>query len=247
MNRVVIAGNWKMHKTIDEAVQFVEELKKEDLGTEVEAHLYVPAVYLDRLSNLVKGSNIVVGAQNVHQELKGAFTGEIAISMLESVNIKNTLVGHSERRQYFNETDVIVNQKTILCLENGISPVVCVGETLEERDAKVTNQVLKDQTTKALKGVSETDMEKVIIAYEPVWAIGTGKTSTPEDANDACKYIREVVKDIYNEEIANNLVIQYGGSVKPDNVKEILAQSDINGALVGGASLEKDSFVQLIK
>lgn len=245
--RTVVAGNWKMNKTLEEAKEFVQNLTKESLENNVEVELYVPSVYLMVLNTLIKDSKVKLGAQNIHQEKSGAYTGEISVSMLKSIGIERTLVGHSERRQYFNENDKIVNQKTLLCLENGIKPVVCIGETLDQKDANITNSVLKDQTKEALKNVTKEDLKNVIIAYEPVWAIGTGKTATANDANEACKYVREVVESLYDKEAAENLVIQYGGSVKPDNVSEILSQSDINGALVGGASLELDSFLQLIK
>lgn len=248
MNRIVIAGNWKMNKTFQEAEEFVKGLIKEDLAKiDAEIQLFVPALYLKSLIELTKGSKVVIGAQNIHQEVAGAYTGEISVDMLNSIKISDTLIGHSERRQYFNETNDIVNKKTLLALKNGIKPVVCIGETLEEREANITNQVLKTQTVEALKDVVQADMEKIIVAYEPVWAIGTGKTATANDANEACKYVRSVVEELYGTEIAQNLVIQYGGSVKPDNVQEILAQSDINGALVGGASLELASYLKLIK
>ncbi|MFV0288775.1 MAG: triose-phosphate isomerase [Mycoplasmatales bacterium] len=248
MNRIVIAGNWKMNKTFQEAEEFVKGLIKEDLAKiDAEIQLFVPALYLKSLTELTKGSKVVIGAQNIHQEVAGAYTGEISVDMLNSIKISDTLIGHSERRQYFNETNDIVNKKTLLALKNGIKPVVCIGETLEEREANITNQVLKTQTVEALKDVVQADMEKIIVAYEPVWAIGTGKTATANDANEACKYVRSVVEELYGTEIAQNLVIQYGGSVKPDNVQEILAQSDINGALVGGASLELASYLKLIK
>ncbi len=248
MKRTVVAGNWKMNKTLEEAKEFIVDLTSNKLPNDnIEVELYVPSVYLMVLNTYVKDTNIKLGAQNIYQELSGAFTGETSITMLKSIGIERTLVGHSERREYFNETDKIVNQKVLLCLENDIKPVVCIGETLDQREANITNNVLKTQVTEALKNVTKEDMENIIIAYEPVWAIGTGVTATAEDANEACKYVRSVIASLYDEEIATNTVIQYGGSVKPENVQEILSQEDINGALVGGASLEVQSYLELIK
>ncbi len=248
MKRTVVAGNWKMNKTLEEAKKFIVELTSKELpNKEIEVELYVPSVYLMVLNTYVKDTNIKLGAQNIYQELSGAFTGETSIEMLKSIGIERTLVGHSERREYFNETDKIVNQKVLLCLENDVKPVVCIGETLDQREANITNNVLKTQVTEALKNVSKEDMKNIIVAYEPVWAIGTGVTATAEDANEACKYVRNVIESLYDSETAENTVIQYGGSVKPENVQEILSQEDINGALVGGASLEVESYLQLIK
>ncbi len=248
MKRTVVAGNWKMNKTLEEAKEFILELTSTKLpNNDIEVELYVPTIYLAILNTYVKDTKIKLGAQNIYQELSGAFTGETSISMLKSIGIEKTLIGHSERREYFNETDKIVNQKVLLCLENDIKPVICIGETLDQREANITNNVLKTQVTEALKNVLEEDIKNIIIAYEPIWAIGTGVTATAEDANEACKYVRSIIKSLYNEEIAQNIVIQYGGSVKPENVKEILSQEDINGALVGGASLNVDSYLELIK
>ncbi len=248
MKRTVVAGNWKMNKTLEEAKEFILELTSNKLpNNDIEVELYVPTIYLAILNTYVKDTKIKLGAQNIYQELSGAFTGETSISMLKSIGIEKTLIGHSERREYFNETDKIVNQKVLLCLENDIKPVICIGETLDQREANITNNVLKTQVTEALKNVLEEDIKNIIIAYEPIWAIGTGVTATAEDANEACKYVRSIIKSLYNEEIAQNTVIQYGGSVKPENVKEILSQEDINGALVGGASLNVDSYLELIK
>ncbi len=248
MKRTVVAGNWKMNKTLEEAKEFILELTSTKLpNNDIEVELYVPTIYLAILNTYVKDTKIKLGAQNIYQELSGAFTGETSISMLKSIGIEKTLIGHSERREYFNETDKIVNQKVLLCLENDIKPVICIGETLDQREANITNNVLKTQVTEALKNVLEEDIKNIIIAYEPIWAIGTGVTATAEDANEACKYVRSIIKSLYNEEIAQNTVIQYGGSVKPENVKEILSQEDINGALVGGASLNVDSYLELIK
>lgn len=248
MKRTVVAGNWKMNKTLDEAIAFVEGLKKQsasDIKSEVQ--IFAPSLYLMELQKIAKGTKIQIGCENIHQEAFGAYTGEVSAQMLKSIGVTNTLVGHSERRQYFNETDEIVNQKTKIAIATGIKPVVCIGETLDERNSNITNKILKLQIEKGLVGLTFDDMKNVIIAYEPVWAIGTGKTATAEDANQACAYIRSEISEMFSENVAKELVIQYGGSVNPANCEEILSQSDIDGALVGGASLELDSYLQLIK
>ncbi len=248
MRNIVIAGNWKMNKTKEEGLAFVEALKAQDLtDTNAKKQIFAPSFMLDALVEATKGTDITIGAQNMHQEESGAFTGEISADMLKSIGVDTILIGHSERRQYFNETDEIVNAKLQLAIKKELNAVVCIGETLEEREEGITNNVLKTQTEKAYANVSAEDAAKTIIAYEPVWAIGTGMTATAEDANKACAYVREVLAGLYSQEIADQVVIQYGGSVKPENVKEILGQSDIDGALVGGASLDVDSYVALLK
>ena len=245
MRKPIIAGNWKMHKTIAEALEFVNEVKDRVNNDKVEAVICAPFTLLKDLKQATKGTNIKIGAQNMHFEEKGAFTGEISPLMLKELDMDYVVIGHSERRQYFNETDETVNKKVLKALEVGIDPILCVGETLEEREAGNTKDVCKVQVEKALENVSKEDLAKVVIAYEPVWAIGTGKTATSEDANDVIAYIREVVANLYGE-LANEVRIQYGGSVKPSNVAEIMNQSDIDGALVGGASLEANDYVQLV-
>ena len=245
MRKPIIAGNWKMHKTIAEALEFVNEVKDRVNNDKVEAVICAPFTLLKDLKQATKGTNIKIGAQNMHFEEKGAFTGEISPLMLKELDIDYVVIGHSERRQYFNETDETVNKKVLKALEVGIDPILCVGETLEEREAGNTKDVCKVQVEKALENVSKEDLAKVVIAYEPVWAIGTGKTATSEDANDVIAYIREVVANLYGE-LANEVRIQYGGSVKPSNVAEIMNQSDIDGALVGGASLEANDYVELV-
>ena len=242
MRKPIIAGNWKMHKTIAEALEFVNEVKDRVNNDKVEAVICAPFTLLKDLKQATKGTNIKIGAQNMHFEEKGAFTGEISPLMLKELDMDYVVIGHSERRQYFNETDETVNKKVLKALEVGIDPILCVGETLEEREAGNTKDVCKVQVEKALENVSKEDLAKVVIAYEPVWAIGTGKTATSEDANDVIAYIREVVANLYGE-LANEVRIQYGGSVKPSNVAEIMNQSDIDGALVGGASLEANDYV----
>lgn len=245
MRKPIIAGNWKMHKTIAEALEFVNEVKDRVNNDKVEAVICAPFTLLKDLKQATKGTNIKIGAQNMHFEEKGAFTGEISPLMLKELDMDYVVIGHSERRQYFNETDETVNKKVLKALEVGIDPILCVGETLEEREAGNTKDVCKVQVEKALENVSKEDLAKVVIAYEPVWAIGTGKTATYEDANDVIAYIREVVANLYGE-LANEVRIQYGGSVKPSNVAEIMNQSDIDGALVGGASLEANDYVELV-
>ena len=245
MRKPIIAGNWKMHKTIAEALEFVNEVKDRVNNDKVEAVICAPFTLLKDLKQPTKGTNIKIGAQNMHFEEKGAFTGEISPLMLKELDMDYVVIGHSERRQYFNETDETVNKKVLKALEVGIDPILCVGETLEEREAGNTKDVCKVQVEKALENVSKEDLAKVVIAYEPVWAIGTGKTATSEDANDVIAYIREVVANLYGE-LANEVRIQYGGSVKPSNVAEIMNQSDIDGALVGGASLEANDYVELV-
>ena len=245
MRKPIIAGNWKMHKTIAEALEFVNEVKDRVNNDKVEAVICAPFTLLKDLKQATKGTNIKIGAQNMYFEEKGAFTGEISPLMLKELDMDYVVIGHSERRQYFNETDETVNKKVLKALEVGIDPILCVGETLEEREAGNTKDVCKVQVEKALENVSKEDLAKVVIAYEPVWAIGTGKTATSEDANDVIAYIREVVANLYGE-LANEVRIQYGGSVKPSNVAEIMNQSDIDGALVGGASLEANDYVELV-
>ena len=245
MRKTVIAGNWKMHKTIAEALEFVSDIKDRVNNEKVEAVICAPFTLLKDLKEATKGTSIKVGAQNMHFEEKGAFTGEISPLMLKELDMDYVIIGHSERRQYFNETNETVNKKVLKALEVGIDPILCVGETLEEREAGNTKDICKVQVEKALENVSKEDIAKVVIAYEPIWAIGTGKTATSEDANDVIAYIRQVVSNLYKD-LANEVRIQYGGSVKPSNVGEIMNQSDIDGALVGGASLEANDYIQLV-
>ena len=245
MRKPIIAGNWKMNKTIAEAVDFVNEVKDQVNNDKVEAVICAPFTILKDLKEATKGTNIKVAAQNMHFAESGAFTGEVSASMLQELGMDYVVIGHSERREYFNETDETCHKKVLKALEVGIDPILCCGETLEEREAGETKNVCKVQVEGALKDVSAEDLAKVVIAYEPVWAIGTGKTATSEDANDVIKYIREVVAGLYGDK-ANEVRIQYGGRVKPANVAEIMAQSDIDGALVGGASLAGSDFVQLV-
>lgn len=246
MRKPVIAGNWKMHMTISEGLKFIEDLKSYNLSDEVDAVICAPFTLLKDLVLAAKGSNIKIGAQNMHYEDKGAYTGEVSSDMLKEIGVEYVIVGHSERRQYFADTNETVNKKVIKALSAGLTPIMCCGESLEERQAEKTFDKVKEQTIEGFKNVSPSDAKKVIVAYEPIWAIGTGKTASSEDANEVVSYIRRVLNDMYSEDVAEGIIIQYGGSVKPDNVAELMGMSDIDGALVGGASLKSDDFVKLI-
>ena len=246
MRKPIIAGNWKMHKTVAEAVAFIDAVKTEIVSSDVEALVCAPFTLLPSLVEATNGAAIKVGAQNMHFEDKGAFTGEVSADMLLDIGVTHVIIGHSERRQYFAETDETVNKKTIKALQKGLTPIVCCGETLEQREAGETKALVKVQIEKAFAGISAADAPKVVIAYEPIWAIGTGKTASSQDANDVIAYIRQVLEGIYGDETSEEVRIQYGGSVKPSNVEEIMNESDIDGALVGGASLEPSDFIQLV-
>ena len=246
MRKKIIAGNWKMNYCVNKAEDFVSEIKDAINTDEVDVVICPNFVALDRLSDLLDGTNIKLGAQNVHTEDKGAYTGETSVNMLAAVGVQYCIVGHSERRQYFAETNQVVNLKAKKLLEKDINPIVCVGETLEEREANTMFDVVEKQVRESLDGIEEAQLKRnVVIAYEPIWAIGTGKTATAEQANEMCRFIREVVSKMYNESVAQAVRIQYGGSVKPANANEILNMSDIDGALVGGASLTND-FVAIV-
>ena len=246
MRKKIIAGNWKMNYSVNKADEFVNQIKDSINTDEVDVVLCPNFVSLERVEALIDGTNIHLGAQNVYFEDKGAYTGETSVDMLTAVNVKYCIVGHSERRQYFGETDEIVNKKAIKLLERDISPIICVGETLEERDSSKHFDVVEIQITKALKDIDKEAMKrKVVIAYEPIWAIGTGVTATTEQANEMCKFIRSIIAKLYTQGVAELVRIQYGGSVKPNNAKDILEASDIDGALVGGASLTND-FVAIV-
>ncbi|WP_156288400.1 triose-phosphate isomerase [Oceanobacillus salinisoli] len=248
MRKKVIAGNWKMNKVLSEANSFVDEVvEKVPNSDQVEAIVCAPFPFLASLVEKANGSKVKIAAQNMHFEDNGAFTGEVSPVMLKDLGVTHVVLGHSERREYFAESDETVNKKTHAAFNHGLTPIVCVGETLEQREANETMNLVEAQVKKALEGLSADQVAKTIIAYEPVWAIGTGKTATSEQANEVCTHIRNVVKEVTSEETAEQLIIQYGGSVKPANVDELLAQSDIDGALVGGASLEADSFLQLVE
>ena len=246
MRRKVIAGNWKMNMLPNEAMACIEQLAALVKDTENEVILCVP--YTDLFYSLLtaQGTNIKIGAQNMHFEEKGAFTGEVSGQMLKCIGVEYVIIGHSERRQYFAETDETVNKKIKAALANDLKPIVCVGETLEQRESGKAEEVFTTQTRKAFEGLSAEDAKKVIIAYEPIWAIGTGKTATSEDANNSVKAIRNEIRLLYGDEVADEIIIQYGGSVKSSNAKELFTTSDIDGGLVGGASLKADEFAKIV-
>lgn len=246
MRKPVIVGNWKMNKTPSEARALLEEIKALDLDENVEKGFCVPAIDLLVAQEILGGTDINFGAENMYYEESGAFTGEISPLMLKDVNAKYVIIGHSERREYFKECDCLVNKKVKAALAHDLVPILCVGETLEEREENKQEEKVKDQLTKNLKDVAEADIEKVIIAYEPIWAIGTGKTASAEDADDMCAFIRNFIKETYSEEASQKIRIQYGGSMKPENVKELLAKENIDGGLIGGASLKASDFEQLV-
>ncbi len=246
MRLPIIAGNWKMHMTKDTALSYLKDLKERVKGTDVEVVICPPSTLLNLLKEAAKGTNIKIGAQNMYWEEQGAFTGETSPIMLKDLGIDYCIIGHSERRQYFGETDETVNKKIKAAIKHGIKPIVCVGETLEERKEGKTESLIKKQVAQAFKNIDLEDVKNIVIAYEPIWAIGTGETATPEMANSAIAHIREVVRNIYNEGISEEIRIQYGGSVKPNNIEELMGQDDIDGALVGGASLKADSFSEIV-
>ena len=246
MRKKVIAGNWKMNMLPGEAIEFITELTPLVKDSKNEVILCVPYTDLFYALLTAQGTNIKIGAQNMHFEEKGAYTGEVSGKMLKSINVEYVIIGHSERRQYFNETDETVNKKIKAAFANGLKPIVCVGETLEQREAGKTVEIITKQTELALEGLTNEQVKNTIIAYEPIWAIGTGKTATSEDANNSIKGIRNKIAQIYGNEVANEIIIQYGGSVKPENAKELFSMSDIDGALVGGASLKADEFSKIV-
>ena len=246
MRKAIIAGNWKMHYTPEEAVKVINELKPLVKDATCDVVVCPTFVCLDAVLKAVEGSNIKVAAQNMHFEESGAYTGEVSGKMLKSIGVEYVIIGHSERRQYFNETDETVNKKIKAAFANDLKPIVCVGETLEQREANQTQEIITKQTELALEGLTEEQVQNTIIAYEPIWAIGTGKTATSEQANDAIKSIRDKICQIYGQNVANGVIIQYGGSVKSSNAKELFEMSDIDGGLVGGASLKSDEFAKIV-
>lgn len=247
MRRKVIAGNWKMNMLPNETINFIDELSKKVKNANCDIVLCVPYTDLFYAWHTLEGTNIHLGAQNMHWEESGAYTGEVSGEMLKSIGVEYVIIGHSERRAYFVETDETVNKKIKAALKYGLKPIVCVGETLEQREASETNNVITKQTELALQGLEKEQVENIIIAYEPIWAIGTGKTATPEDANNCIKYIRNKIEELYGKDVAETVIIQYGGSVKSSNAKELFSTSDIDGGLVGGASLKADEFAKIIE
>src|SRR5208283_4802733 len=246
MRNKVIAGNWKMNKDVFEAADLINGLKKSLEKAKVEVIICPPFTSLVVAQQLIKGSAIKLGAQDVSVHDDGAYTGEISVTMLKSVGCEYVIVGHSERRQYFHESNELINQKAKKVLASGMKAIICVGETLDEREKDITDKVIMAQVKGVLAGLTQADLDRVIIAYEPVWAIGTGKTATTQQAEDVHQLIRKLVAQLYSWAIAEKLIIQYGGSVKPENAKELLNQADIDGALVGGACLKAESFSAII-
>lgn len=247
MKRYYMAGNWKMHKTVGEAVALAKALSAELKGTGERVLVAPPFTALAAVAEALKGGSIELGAQNMGQDEQGAHTGEVSVLMLKDLGVKAVILGHSERRHTYLETDALVNKKLLLALKHGLEPILCVGETLEERESGSLEKVVGAQVRNGLAGVAASELPKVTIAYEPVWAIGTGKTATPADADAVHAFIRKVLSGIYGDAAAKAMVIQYGGSVKPDNVAELMAMPNIDGALVGGASLKPETFVPLVK
>jgi triosephosphate isomerase len=243
--KTLIAGNWKMYKTTGEAVALVEEIKKGAAGAPSDILVAPPYTSLVAVVAAAKGSTVAVAAQNMHFEKEGAFTGEVSATMLKDIGVTHVILGHSERRQYFAETDEGVAKKTKVALDNGLAPIACVGETLAEREAGKTMDVVGRQVSAVLKALTADEAARIVVAYEPVWAIGTGKVATPEQAQEVHAFIRKTIKDVHGAAVAEGLRILYGGSVKPDNVKGLMALPDVDGALVGGASLKGDSFLKL--
>lgn len=247
MRKNIIAGNWKMNFSVEESEKFLNELVPRLKDVKCEVVICPPFTSLHIAKNIFKDSNIKLGAQNVHFERSGAFTGEISIDMLKSFNVSYVIIGHSERRTYFNESNDDINRKIFTCLENGIAPILCVGETLSERESGSMENILESQINGAFYKVSKENAKKVVIAYEPIWAIGTGKTATSKEANDAVGFIRSIINKIYDDEVAKNIVILYGGSVKPNTIKEQMSMENIDGVLVGGASIVVEDFESIVK
>ncbi|MBM7624211.1 triose-phosphate isomerase [Sporohalobacter salinus] len=247
MRQPFIAGNWKMHKTNQEAVDMVEELVDLVEGIDdVDIAICAPATALAPLNEVIADTNIALGAEDMHWKEEGAYTGEISPLMLKDVGCEYVILGHSERRGYFGETDKDVNKKVQTALKHDLKPIICVGESLAQREAGETKDIVKEQVLAALDGVTKNDLEVITVAYEPIWAIGTGKSATTEEANEVIKYIRDVMRNEFGK-VADEIRIQYGGSVKPHNISEFMATSDIDGALVGSASLKAQSFADIVK
>ena len=248
MRRPIIAGNWKMNKTIGEAVELVKALKAKVADVaDVEIVVAPTFTALSAVADVIKGSNIKLSAQDMHWEKNGAFTGEISPLMLKDVGCQYVIIGHSERRMYFGETNETVNKKVKAAHEYSLKPIMCVGEKLEEREAGIMKDVVKDHVVNGLAGLTEEQALATVIAYEPVWAIGTGKTATPEQAQEVHQFIRELLADMYSPAVADAVLIQYGGSAKPDNIAQLMSQPDIDGGLIGGASLDAESFTKIVK
>lgn len=246
MRRPIIAGNWKMNKTPAEAEELVKALVPLVADAEAEVVVCPPFVCLDAVGKVIKGTNIKLGAQNVHFEKSGAFTGEISADMLLAMGVEYVIIGHSERRQYFGETDETVNKRALAAVRNGITPIICVGERKEQREGGYTDTLVEYQTLTALTGMTADEVKKVVVAYEPVWAIGTGLTATDEQANETIGVIRAAIARKYGKRVADKVRIQYGGSMKPANASGLMAQPEIDGGLIGGASLKAEDFAKVV-
>lgn len=246
MRRKIIAGNWKMNKLPNETISFFEEITPLVANTENEIVICAPYTDLFYAILSAQDTNIKIGAQNMHWEEKGSYTGEISPQMLKSIGVEYVIIGHSERRQYFAETDETVNKKVKAAHNVGLKPIVCIGETLKQRETGIVKDVITSQVRLGLKDLTKDQIESTIVAYEPIWAIGTGKTATKEESNETIKWIRKEISTMYGNESANKVIIQYGGSIKPENAKELFEMSDIDGGLVGGASLKPDEFAQIV-
>ena len=246
MRKPITTGIWKMNKTPKETAELINQLKPLVAQAECEVVVCPPAVCLAAAAEALKGSNIKLGAQNVHWARSGAFTGEISADMLKALDVEYVILGHSERRQYFGETDEGVNKRALFALSNGLIPIICVGESLEQREKGVTAEVVSSQVREALKGFTAENAADTVIAYEPIWAIGTGKTATSEQANEVIMQIRGVVRELFGEETAEKTRIQYGGSMNPKNASELMGMSDIDGGLIGGASLKAEDFAAVV-
>ncbi len=248
MRTPIIAGNWKLNKTVSEAVSLTTDLAKlVDSISDVEIVVAPVFTALSNVHDVINGSNIQLAAQDLYWEDSGAFTGEVSAPMLKDVGCDYVIIGHSERRQYFGETNETVNQKVKAALSHELKPIICVGELLEERETGKTESVIEDHVKGGIRDLTESEMESCVIAYEPVWAIGTGKTATPDQAQEVHNFIRDILKDCYSDKLASQIRIQYGGSVKPENAAELMSQQDVDGALVGGASLDAESFAEIVK
>jgi triosephosphate isomerase len=249
MRKKIIAGNWKMNKDIPATNILINELTSKLQNENISADIIVcpPFTSLESAGKLLKNSNIKLGAQNMYFEDDGAFTGEISASMIKSTGCEFVILGHSERRTIFKENNELINKKIKKALQNGLRSIFCIGETLQEREKGITESVVKTQVIEGLKGISLEELKNIIIAYEPVWAIGTGRNATPQQAEEVHLFIRNLIADLYSKETSENLIIQYGGSVKPENAKDLLTQPDVDGALIGGACLKADSFISIIK
>ncbi|WP_300408020.1 triose-phosphate isomerase [Lagierella sp.] len=245
MRKPIIAGNWKMNMTVSQTEEFINLLKEKEISGDVETIIAMPFTSLSKAKELLKDTNIKLASQNMYFEDKGAFTGEISPLMLKDLT-SYVILGHSERREIFNESDELLNKKLKSALNNGLNPILCCGETLEERESNLQEKKVKSQLLKDLESLEENELKNLVIAYEPIWAIGTGKTASPEDAEQMCSFIRSTLKEMYSENLASSIRILYGGSVKSENIKDIMEKENIDGTLIGGASLKVDSFIQLI-